>query len=110
VRIVAVASFLIGGAVAGKVYSSSQCQGKFSERATALAPALTKERDTQRAADEAEGALWLAVKPGDQTPEQKQLLQRLFTAYQATIAARHDALVEADKARAAHPLPDCSPQ
>jgi hypothetical protein len=107
VRIVVVASIVLNAFVAKQVFAESQCQAKFNDRVTALTPATTKERDTQRATDAAESQLWLSVKPGDQTAEQKAKIQALFTAYQQTLTARNAAQAEADKARAAHPLPDC---
>jgi hypothetical protein len=110
VRIVAVVSLLLTGLIAGKVFRASQCQGRFNERATAIAPALNQERETQRATNQAESQLWLAVRPGDQSPGQRKRLQALFAAYQATLTARNSAQVEADRARAAHPMPTCSPQ
>jgi hypothetical protein len=109
VRAVVVISVIVSSIVGAKVYSDSQCQARFNERATALTPAVNRERDTQRATDTAEAQLWLAVKPGDQSPEQRARLTALFTAYQGTLTARDTARVEADKARATHPLPTCSP-
>jgi len=108
VRIVAVASFIVVSIVAGRVFTQSQCQGKFSDRATAIAPATNRERDTQRATDRAESQLWLGIKPGDDSAAAKARAQALFTAYQATLTARNTAQVQADKARADHPLPTCS--
>jgi hypothetical protein len=108
VRIVAILSFILGGIVAGRVYSQSLCQSQFSDRATAIAPALNAEREAQRATDRAEAQLWVGVKPDDTSPAQQKKTQALFTAYQATLTARNDAQVQADKARAAHPLPSCA--
>jgi hypothetical protein len=110
VRVVAVGSFVLGGLAFGQVYRGAQCQVRFNERATAIAPALNKEREAQRATDQTASQLWLAVNPADQSPEQRKRLRGLFAAYQATLTARNSAQVEADKARAAHPLPQCSPQ
>jgi hypothetical protein len=110
VRIVAVVSLLLTGLIAGKVFRASQCQGRFNERTTAITPATNRERDTQRASDDAQDQLWLSIKFGDQSPEQRRRLAELITAYQRTLTDRANARTEADKARAAHPLPDCSPQ
>jgi hypothetical protein len=107
VRIVAIVGLLLGGWVAARVQDQAQCQGRFNDRAVALAPVLDKERAAQRTTDEAESQLWSAIDPGDTTPEQKRKVEALFAAYQKSLTARHAAQLDADKARAAHPLPDC---
>jgi hypothetical protein len=109
VRIVAVISLLLTGAVAGKVFKGSQCQGRFNERTVAIAPAVDRERETQRAADRAAAQLWLAVNPTDQSPAQLERVRALFANYQKTLNARSEAQAAADKARADHPLPRCEP-
>lgn len=104
---IAVVISIVGNAVLGtKVWNDSRCQARFNERATALAPALNKERDTQRAADDAADRLVLGLGAGD-SPAQRQQFQASLRAWQAAITARKGAQVEADKARAAHPLPTC---
>lgn len=108
VRIAVVISFAIGGWSLQQVLSEARCQGEFNTRATAVAPALTREREAQRATDRAESLLWVSVKPGETSPAEQKRLQTLFSAYQATLGARSVAQIEADRVREENPLPTCN--
>lgn len=106
--------------VAGSGYSVYQnreltrCVASYNNannaRSVALVEATDQERKAERAADDAQTALFLSptlgTPPAEQTPAERTELLRLFRAYQDALTEQSKERAAADGARRDHPIPD----
>ena len=114
VRILVVLS--LAGSATGLVQTRdlAQCVASYNdannERSKILTEASNDERDAERAADDAQAALFLSPilnKPIEKrTASDKAEILRLFHAYQAALSDQKEERRAADDARRVHPIPD----
>lgn len=113
IRLVGVVGFAALVILYGDFRSYVECQASYNEvinaRTRILAEAATQERTAQRATDDAERLLFtdpLLTKPAaDRTPAERERLTELFRRYQMALTNLEEERVQADRARAANPVP-----
>jgi hypothetical protein len=114
VRIAVIVSVAVSSYSAWQLQNLTSCVARYNDannvRAVILTEATSKERTTERRADDAQAALFLypAVgKPvGQRTPAEQAEIQRLFRAYQTALSDQKTERAAADDARVDHPIPD----
>lgn len=114
VRGIVVLSVAVGGLAWLQTRNLAQCVATYANvnnaRSVALTEAADQERKAERAADDAQAALFLSpilTKPAAQQTElERAEVLRLFRAYQAALTAQTEERRQADDARREHPIPD----
>lgn len=121
IRVIVVLSVVVGGFAAAKAVEVARqnreltrCVAAYNNannvRSKAIADAQDQERKADRAADDAQAALFLSPilnKPArSQTPAERDELVRLFRAYQTALTEQAKERATADDARREHPIPD----
>lgn len=114
VRLAVVLSLAGSASVWLQTRDLAQCVARYNDannaRSKVLTEATDEERSAERAADDAQAALFLSPvlsKPTDKrtAPEQAELL-RLFRAYQVALSDQKEERRAADDARRVHPIPE----
>lgn len=121
IRVVVVLSVVIGGFAAAKAVDVASKNRELAEcvaaynnannaRSKAISDAQDQERTAERAADDAQTALFLSPTlgkpPSQQSPAEREELLRLFRAYQSALTEQSKERATADDARRDHPIPD----
>lgn len=114
VRIAVIVSVAVSSFSAWQLQNLTSCVARYNDannqRSVVLTQATNEERDAERAADDAQAALFTSPsvsKPVEKrTPAEQAELLRLFRKYQYALAKQAKERADADDARRVHPIPD----
>jgi hypothetical protein len=114
VTVAAVLAMFVAVYTGYQTREQARCQARYNEvnneRTRILTDVGARERDAQRARDDALDATFLdpsLLKPAtDRTPQERQRVQTLFAEYRKAAERLHVERVAADKARADNPVPE----
>lgn len=114
VRVIVVLSVVGSGTAWWQTRELAKCVAAYNNvnnaRTVALVEATDDERAAERAADDAQAALFvspiIAKPPALREPKETEELFRLFHAYQLALTKQHEERSAADDARRDHPIPD----
>lgn len=114
VRLVVVVSLVGSGAAWLQTRELTKCVAAYNNannaRSVALVKATDEERAAERAADDAQAALFVSPiinkPPALREPKETEELFRLFHAYQVALTKQREERKSADDARRDHPIPD----
>lgn len=114
VRVIVVLSVVGSGMAWLQTRELTKCVAAYNNannaRGVALTQATDEERAAERAADDAQAALFVSPiinkPPALRSPKETEELFRLFHAYQLALTKQHEERAAADDARRDHPIPD----